>query len=114
MQTKPMPDPQNGPPTPAPIIPLDELLSVISNPVRWRLLRELCGGDQHMVSELAERMNLSLDTTSKHLAILRESRIVIQGRNRLYQIASHFVADKSERLLDFGYCLLRLNVGSEN
>ena len=88
-----MPDPQNGPPTPAPIIPLDEILSVISSPVRWRLLRELASGDQHMVSELAERMKLPLHTISKHLAILRQSRIVIQGRNRLYQIAPQFVAD---------------------
>jgi DNA-binding transcriptional ArsR family regulator len=64
------------------------------------------------VSELAERMNLSLDTTSKHMAILRESRIVIQGRNGLYQIAPQFVADKDNRVLDFGYCFLRLNVGA--
>jgi hypothetical protein len=53
-----------------------------------------------------------LVATSKHLAILRESRIVIQGRNRLYQIAPHFVVDKGNRALDFGYCLLRLNLGA--
>ncbi len=107
-----MSDPQNAPVTPAPIIPLDDVLAAISNPGRWRLLRELARGEQLMVSELAERVGLSPDATSKAMSLLRETRIVIQGRNRLYSIAPQFIADKAERVLDFGYCLLRLDVGS--
>ena len=108
-----MSDPQAQVPPTVPFIPLDELLGVISSPVRWRLLQELLTGDQHMVSELAERMNSSVDVVSKHLAVLRQARIVIQGRNRLYQIAPQFIADKENRLLDFGWCLLRMNVGEQ-
>ena len=108
-----MSNPQAGPPTPSATIPLDEILGAISKPARWNLLRELASGEPLMVSELAERVGQSLDTASKNMAILRKAGIVIQGRGRLYQIAPQFLSDKTERILDFGYCLLRMNVGSE-
>ena len=108
-----MSNPQAGPPTPTATIPLAEILGAISNPARWNLLRELASGEPLMVTELAERVGQSLDTASKNMAILRKAGIVIQGRNRLYQIAPQFLADKTERILDFGYCLLRMNVGAE-
>jgi DNA-binding IclR family transcriptional regulator len=63
-----------------------------------------------MVTEVAERIGQSKDVTSKHMGILRTTGVVTQGRNRLYQIGPQFLADKTERLIDFGYCLLRLNV----
>lgn len=44
------------------------------------------------------------------MGVLRANGIVLQGRNRLYQIAPQFLADKTERLIDFGYCLLRLKI----
>jgi DNA-binding transcriptional ArsR family regulator len=104
-----MSNPQAGPPTPSATIPLAEILGATSNPARWNLLRELASGEPLMVSELAERLGQSLDTTSKHMAILRNAGIAIQGRNRLYQIAPQFLTDKAERIIDFGYCLLRMN-----
>jgi hypothetical protein len=79
--------------------------------VRWYPLRELASGDQLMVSELAERVIESSDATSKNMVLLRNAGIVLQERNRLYQIAPQFLADKTERVLDFGYCSLRLNFG---
>ena len=105
-----MSDPQTPSAPPSPTIPLDKLLHIISSPARWRILREFASGDQLMVTEIAERTRLSKDVTSKHLGILRKAGIVTQGRNRLYQIAPQFLSDKTERLLDFGYCLLRMNV----
>lgn len=66
-----------------------------------------------MVRELAERFRESSDATSKKMVLLRNAGIVTQGRGRLYQIASQFLADKTERVLDFGYCLLRMNVGEK-
>jgi len=65
-----------------------------------------------MVSELAERIGRSPDATSKNIGVLRNAGIVIQGRGRLYQIAPQFLADKENRMLDFGYCVLRMNVGA--
>jgi DNA-binding transcriptional ArsR family regulator len=105
-----MSDPQTPAPPPSPTIPLEKLIDVLSSPVRWRILRELANGDQLMIVELAERIRQSPDLTSKHMGILRAAGVVTQGRNRLYQIAPQFLADKTERLIDFGYCLLRMNV----
>jgi DNA-binding transcriptional ArsR family regulator len=105
-----MSDPQPPSATPSPTIPLNTLLSIISSPARWRILREFASGDQLMVTEIAERTRQSKDVTSKHISILRTAGIVTQGRNRLYQIAPKFLADKTDRLLDLGHCLLRLNV----
>jgi len=107
-----MSDPQAGPSIPSATIPLEQILTAISNPVRWSLLRELASGEQFMVSELAERVGQSADATSKNMAVLRTAGVVIQGRNRLYQIAPQFLTDKTERVLDFGYCLLRLNTSA--
>ncbi len=105
-----MSDPQTPTPQASPAIPLTTILNVISSPARWRILREVASGDQLMVSEIAERTRQSKDVTSKHIGMLRAAGIVIQGRNRLYQIAPQFLADKTERHVDFGYCLLRLDV----
>jgi len=105
-----MSNPQAPAPPPPPTIPLEKLAELLRSTVRWRILRELAGGDQLMVVELAERIRKSKDVTSKHMGLLRSAGVVLQGRNRLYQIAPQFLADKTERLLDFGYCLLRLNV----
>ncbi len=104
-----MSDPQDAPPIPSATIPLAQILSAISNPVRWYLLRELASGEQLMVVELAERVGQSLDATSKNMVLLRNAGIVVQGRSRLYSLAPQFIANKTERVLDFGYCLLRMN-----
>lgn len=105
-----MSNPQTPAPPSSPTIPLDKLAEVLSSTIRWRVLRELANGDQLMVVELAERIRQSPDLASKHMGVLRSAGIVTQGRNRLYQIAPQFLADKTERVIDFGHCLLRLNV----
>lgn len=97
------------PPPPSPSIPLDKLVEVLSSTVPWRILRELANGDQLMVVELAEHIRQSPDLTSEHMAILRAAGVVTQGRNRFHQISPQFLADKTERLVDFGCCLLRMN-----
>lgn len=107
-----MSDPQTPSATPSPTIPLNTVLNIISSPARWRILREFASGDQLMVTEIAERTRQSKDVTSKHISILRNAGIVTQGRNRLYQIAPQFLADRTDRLLDFGYCLLRMSVSA--
>ena len=104
-----MSNPQTPAPPPSPTIPLDKLAELLSSTVRWHILRELASGDQLMVVELAERIRKSKDVTSKQIGLLRTTGVVLQGRNRLYRIAPQFLADKTERLVDFGYCLLRLN-----
>jgi hypothetical protein len=40
------------------------------------------------------------------------SRFSFRGRNRLYRINPHFVADRDNKSLDLGHFVLRLNAGS--
>jgi predicted transcriptional regulator len=93
---------------------LETVLTCISGTTRWDILRELADGSSLMVSELARRTGWGAYVISKQLAILRKAGIVINPRGRLFEIAPQFIADKSQRLLDFGWCTLRMNVGAEN
>ncbi len=94
-----------------PLLPnLDLLAKALGHPARWRILKELSGGEPRMVRELAVVARCSPDMTSKHLAILRKAGAVVQGRGRLYQIPAHHLSAAGENTVDFGHCLLRLNV----
>lgn len=97
----------------APTLPLEAVLTCISSTTRWEILRELADGGSLMVSEISRRSGWSAPVVSKQLAILRKAGIVINPRGRLFEIAPQFIADKSQRLLDFGWCTLRMNIGAE-
>lgn len=101
----------DSPSATTPTLPLEALLKCISGTTRWDILRELADGSSLMVSELAKQTSWGADVISKQLAILRKAGIVINPRGRLFEIAPQFLADKTNRLVDFGYCLLRMNVG---
>lgn len=94
-----------------PSLSLAAVQSTLGSAPRWAILRELADGSSLMVSELADRTEMTSSSVSKQLNALVSDRIVIHPRGRLYQIAPQFVADKTERILDFGYCLLRMNAG---
>jgi DNA-binding transcriptional ArsR family regulator len=102
-------NPQN--PTPVPPLPrLDLLASALGHPARWQILKELSHGEPRMVRELATVIRCSPDMTSKHLAKLRQAGAVVQGRGRLYQIPPQHLTAPGEKVVDFGHCLLRLDV----
>jgi hypothetical protein len=63
-----------------------------------------------MRNEIAERSSINPEGVSGQVARLRAAGIVISPRGKLYEIDPRFLADKENRVLDFGYCLLRLNV----
>ena len=103
----------HSPPMPdAPSLSLSTVQSTLGSAPRWAILRELADGSSLMVSELADRTRMTPSAVSKQLNALVSDRIVIHPRGRLYQIAPQFLTDKTERVLDFGYCLLRMNVPS--
>src|SRR5437763_700908 len=97
-----------------PSLSLATVQSILGSAPRWAILRELADGSSLMVSELAQRTGMTSSAMSKQLNALVADAIVIPPRNRLYQIAPQFLTDKTERVLDFGYCLLRMNVASEH
>ena len=91
-----------------PSLPLPNVLSAICSPTRWAILRELAGGDQVAVVELAERLGETATGISKHMAVLRNAGVVNVGRNRLYSLSPACKADEEQRIIDFGWCVLRL------
>jgi len=100
----PMPD--------SPSLSLAAVQSTIGSAARWAILHELADGSSLMVSELADRTGMTSSAVSKQLNALVNDDIVIHPRGRLYEIAPQFIANKTERIIDFGYCLLRMKVGA--
>ena len=88
----------------------DLLAAALGHPARWKILKELSHGEPRMVRELAKVIGCSPDMTSKHLAKLRQAGAVVQGRGRLYQIPPQHLPAPGEKVVDFGHCLLRLDV----
>lgn len=94
-----------------PSLSLAAVQSTLGSAARWAILRELADGSSLLVSELAERTRMTSSAVSKQLNALVNDQIVIHPRGGLYEIAPQFLADKTDRILDFGYCLLRMKVG---
>ena len=106
-----MPDPRpSSPPEPSsdPTLPFGPLTMALGEPIRWAILRELASGDRLMVVEIARRVGKPADTVSKHLAVLRKVGLALV-KQRLYSMPPEFLADPEKRVLDLGYCVLRLD-----
>ena len=56
------------------------LLAVVADPVRWRLLRHLAGGQPTCVCELQPVAAVAGNLLSYHLRVLRESGLVTAAR----------------------------------
>ena len=95
----------------APIPGRNRLLTAISQPRRWRMLRELSQGEPREISELAGVAGCSYDMARKHLAVLVAAGIVVQTRGRCYQIPKQYLPTPGQPVVDFSHCLLRLDAG---
>jgi DNA-binding IclR family transcriptional regulator len=71
----------------------------------------LADGGSLMVSEVAARTGLAPDAASKQLHRLIADGILMNPRGRLFEIKPQFLADKANRTVDFGYCLVRFGAG---
>jgi DNA-binding transcriptional ArsR family regulator len=60
--------------------PLSTTLAALADPTRRAILSRLAQGEA-TVSELAEPFEMSLPGISKHLKVLRDAGLVVQGRN---------------------------------
>ena len=93
-----------------PPMPLKQLCSVLGEMTRWKILRELAKGEPLPVKELARRTGRSSDVAQKHLAMLKEAKIVVQGYGRLYKLAPGIQPEPGAAVLDLGHCVLRLDL----
>jgi len=67
---------------------LAKLHSVLSHPIRVRIIEELRGGELS-VNALRDRLGITHAAVSQQLAVLRSSRLIVeqrQGRNVFYQL----------------------------
>ena len=99
-------------PTITSTIPRANIVNALASETRWAILRHLADGSSLMVTELSSLTGYTPDIISKHTAFLRKTGILITPRIRHLEIAPQFLADKENRILDFGWCALRLNLGA--
>ena len=88
------------------------LLKVLADPDRLRIIEALRGGPR-CVTELAERLKLTLAMASHHLRILRTSGFVEdvkQGRHVSYSLAPTFFPQghAAEPTIQLGCCQIQL------
>ena len=92
-----------------PMMPLAKLARVLSDPTRWRILRELAKGEALPVQVLAGRAGSTPNLTSKHMSVLRKAGMVVVGYGRLYQLVPEMRPAPGAMHLDLGHCHLRLD-----
>src|SRR5438128_6772850 len=82
----------DSPPNPAslPLIACDALMSALYSQSRWKILKALCEGEPLGAGDLAPIAGCTPSATSKHMRVLVEAGICVQGRGRLYRIAPRF------------------------
>lgn len=94
--------------SPSPGLPLSNLLSVLSDITRWRILAELIKGEPLPVKEIALRISAKATSVTKHCAILREAGIIQRGFGNPYKICPHLIVP-GQPALDLGAVLIRLD-----
>ncbi len=93
-----------------PLLPRNAVIKVIGVPSRWAILTLLGDGQPKMVSELAQALNWPLTTVSKQLHVMKAAGVVVKGQAGMYRIPAQFFPQPGKPLVDFGYCVLRLDV----
>jgi len=71
-----------------------EIEDVFSSRLRMKIVKILSHVGELNVSEIARRLNVNYESTSKHLKVLEEEGIVLHkvfGRIRLYRMNEHSV-----------------------
>ena len=94
-----------------PLPDLELLITALSHPTRWKMLKELTCGEARTIDEMAKVGGCRYDNASKHLARLVRSGVVVRGRGRLYQIPRQYLPTPGQPVVDCGHCLLRLDAG---
>jgi DNA-binding transcriptional ArsR family regulator len=88
---------------------LKHLATILHDPVRWRILKELAKGEALPVWVLAGLARSTPPKVSKHMAVLRKARLVTVGYGRLYKLAPELKPEADGTRLDLGHCVLKLD-----
>jgi len=104
-------------PPSSPILNRDRLIIATSNPIRWQILRAMHdGGEAWGSGDIARLTGITVSGASKHMRVLLEAGICVQGRGRLYRLAPQFQPrpGSTPRILDLGHVILRLDLQAPN
>jgi DNA-binding transcriptional ArsR family regulator len=80
---------------------LDEAFFALSHRTRRRMLVHLAEARETRVTDLAQRYRLSLNTVSKHVAVLERARLVrrrVAGREHFIKVVPARLADAEQWL----------------
>lgn len=88
----------------------EKLATALGNTIRWKMLKELALGEPRTIGELAAVGGCRYENGVKHVLVLREAGMVTQGRGKLYQIPKQYLPQPGQAVVDYGHCLLRLDV----
>jgi len=86
---------------------LSKLLGAIKNPVRWRMLGAMIGGEPMSVTELVGAGRVNYQTGIKHIKVLTASGLLRPYKGRLYQLSPLCTLDREAGTIDFGHLLGR-------
>ncbi|MBJ7310921.1 ArsR/SmtB family transcription factor [Rugamonas sp. CCM 8940] len=87
---------------PAPAPSLAPVFAALGDPVRLKLVRELCAGGAYSIAHLTQNTAISRQGVTKHLGVLAEAGIVRDvkiGRERLWQLEPARI-DEAKRSLE--------------
>ena len=93
---------------PKPWPDLERLALMVSHVTRLKMLRELSLGEVREIRELAQVAGCSYDLALKHLGLMARAGLVARGRGKVYLIPPQFLPVAGERVVDYGWVLLRL------
>jgi predicted transcriptional regulator len=91
-------------------IPLQSLLTAVSNTIRWQVFDELIQHGGMTTLPLAKKIGVPFSTLTKHLQLLKRLGLLDQGMGKIYSIPERFRVP-GERALDFGPVVLHLDRG---
>jgi DNA-binding transcriptional ArsR family regulator len=79
---------------------MDDVFKALADPTRRELLDRLFADDGQTLGQLCERLRMSRQAVSKHLAILEDANLVAtvrQGREKLHYLNPVPINDIAER-----------------
>ena len=88
---------------------LKQVVFLLSDMTRWRLLRELAGGESLPAYELARRLGKRPNAITRHLMALRELGVVAPAYSGQYYLTPAYRPAPGTTTIDFGKCVVRLD-----
>ena len=87
----------------------ERMVIALGHKRRWKILKELSGGEPRTISEIATVAGCSYDNAAQHLKLMRDAGLIVSGRGHLYQIPKQYLPSPGQAVVDYGHCLLRLD-----